>query len=83
MIYQPVIMKLDPVSIIELRAVTGGQQAQAQPKPTESDDERVRRIVREERDFDERMREKEEFRAWEKRHPFQALPCQGDRDCMR
>jgi len=48
-----------------------------------SEDDRVRRIAREEYDFEEKLREKEELRAFEKRHPFQAMLCGGDPDCLR
>lgn len=43
----------------------------------------MREIAREEVDLEEKFQEHEQFRAWEKRHPFQAMLCQGDMSCMR
>jgi len=48
-----------------------------------SEDDRLRAIAREEIDFDDKLREKEELRAFEKRHPFQAMLCGGDAACLR
>ena len=68
-------------TIDTLHLVHGGQQAAAaQPQPSVED--LARKAAREEIDLETKMREKEEFRAWEKQHPFGALICQGDRSCM-
>ena len=66
------------IAITDLHRICGGQQA-APAAPTA--DDRARQITREELDLDEKEREHEEFRAWEKQHPFSAMLCQGDRDC--
>jgi hypothetical protein len=61
------------LSIESLQLVTGGQQAAptpTRPEPTDAE-------------LEERMREKESLREWEKRHPFSAMWCQGDRECLR
>lgn len=63
------------IAISDLHLITGGQAAS--PAPTAD----TRPITREELDQEEKFREHEEFRAWEKQHPFSALICQGDRDC--
>ena len=64
---------MESIEISQLSFVVGGQQAEA-PAPDASSS-------RSERDDDDRERETERFRKWERRHPFQAMLCQGDRDC--
>ena len=85
-------MTFQTLELNVLETIVGGQVANAAGAAAAplgaapgagSEDDRVRRIAREEIDFDEKLREKEEFRAFEKRHPFQAMLCGGDRDCLR
>jgi hypothetical protein len=60
----------------QLLHITGGQQTATPPQSVE---DRARDLVREELD----LREREDLRAFERSHPFTALICQGDRDCLR
>jgi hypothetical protein len=70
-------------TIDTLHSICGGQQAAQPVSPQPSVEDRARAAAREEFDLEERSRENDEFREWEKRHPFGALICQGDRSCMR
>jgi hypothetical protein len=68
---------------IELDHVTGGADAPAAPPAAPDPIEQARQAAREEFRMLEKERETDQFRAWEKRHPFSAFACQGDRSCMR
>ncbi len=72
-------MTIETITPEHLDTVAGGQQAAPQPQP--SVEERAREIAREEIDLEMRSRDHEQFREWEKRHPFSAMVCQGDQDC--
>ena len=73
---------MQTISIEHLHLIVGGAdqaptstiapQTPAQPTSGLSDAE-----------LESRFLEKEEFTRWEKRHPFSAMICQGDRSCMR
>lgn len=85
-------MTFQTIELNVLETIIGGQTAQAagaaaaplgKSQGAGSDDDRIRSIAREEYDFEEKLREKEELRAFEKRHPFQAMLCGGDPDCLR
>jgi hypothetical protein len=65
------------LEITQLSFVTGGQAAAAQE--TKSVEDRARELVREELDD----RERDDLRDFERKHPFSALICQGDRNCLR
>jgi hypothetical protein len=69
-------MTLDIIAITDLCLISGGQQAET-PSPSAS---ATRRSSRDEEEED-RFRETEDFRAWEKSHRFQSMWCQGDRAC--
>jgi len=66
------------LDLTQLSFVTGGQAAGSQPSSSSVED-RVRDAVREELD----SREHEELREYERKHPFTALMCQGDLNCLR
>ena len=69
-------MTLDFITITDLSRISGGQQA-ATPSPSVP---ATRRQSRDEEEED-RYRETEDFKAWEKNHRFQSMWCQGDRNC--
>ena len=73
-------MRFAVIDTYELHTIVGGEQPAAAAPSIE---ERARQIAREEIEAEYEMREKEEHRAWERRHPFSALLCQGDRECWR
>jgi hypothetical protein len=67
------------MTILDLRQlslITGGQAAAPQAP---SVDDRAREAVREELD----MRERDDLRDFERKHPFTSMLCQGDRNCLR
>lgn len=66
------------LSIESLLLVTGGQQTTPAPAPSPTP-----RRERTDAELEARMNEKEAQRAWEKTHPFSAMLCQGDPDCLR
>src|SRR5262249_34109264 len=81
---------LATISLDTLASVTGGflgfgksaapAAAKPAPTPTPTATPTPRpQLSREEQE--DRMREREEFRDWERSHPFGALLCQGDRSC--
>jgi hypothetical protein len=85
-------MSFQTIEFNVLETIVGGQVANAagaaaaplgRAPGAGDEDARLRSIAREEIDFDEKLREKEELRAFEKRHPFQAMLCSGDPDCLR
>jgi hypothetical protein len=84
-------MNFQTIELNVLEIIVGGQAANAGAAAAPlgsapgagSEDDRLRRIAREEIDLEEKFREKEELRAFEKRHPFQAMLCSGDPDCLR
>jgi hypothetical protein len=71
------------INAIDLHHVTGGADAPAAPPAAPDPIAQARQAAREEFYSLEKEREHDQFRAWEKRHPFSAFACQGDRSCMR
>ena len=76
-----IMMSFTGIDLELLCKACGGQQAT--PAPQVSDEERIRRAVREELDLDRKERERDDARDWERSHPLGRLICQGDRRCMK